>query len=174
MTRISPFTLTLKMGLFVLICTFIYLGNLLPLQTLPRGWAMPDFVLLLAMTWSVRRPEFTPPALLAVMFLLGDLLLSRPPGLGAALMLMACGHLQRRSNRLNLAGFSAEWSRVALLILGIMLLERIILAITFLPVPSLKLSALQGFASMVSYPLVVGACALFLGIRHNSTQDTLR
>ncbi len=174
MTRISPLTLVLKMNLFVVICIVIYLGNLLPLQTLPRSWAMPDFVFLLAMVWSVRRPEFAPPALLAVVFLLGDFLLSRPPGLGAALMLIACGHLQRRSSRLNLAGFGTEWGRVALLILGTMVLERIILAITFLPIPNLSLSVVQGFATMASYPLVVAACALFLGIRHHSTQNTLR
>ena len=41
----------------------------------------PDLLIAFAFAWSLRRPEYVPSLLLALLFLLADLLLQRPPGL---------------------------------------------------------------------------------------------
>ena len=54
----------------------------------------PDLLIAFALAWSLRRPEYVPTLLLAILFLLGDLLLQRPPGLWALLALLACENLK--------------------------------------------------------------------------------
>ncbi|MEO0503273.1 MAG: rod shape-determining protein MreD, partial [Pseudomonadota bacterium] len=71
--------------------------HMLPLQTATGGWIWPDFILAFALAWSVRRPDYVPLALLAGLFLLADLLLQRPPGLWAALALVACAQSDAHS-----------------------------------------------------------------------------
>lgn len=67
---------------FVVLVTTILFFHLLPLQTATGGLIWPDFLLAFALSWSVRRPEYVPSTLLAVAFLMADLLLQRPPGFG--------------------------------------------------------------------------------------------
>ena len=171
MTGSSPLQLWTMRAVFTALVILILLGNLLPLQTLPRNWAGPDLLLCAAMAWSVRRPDYVPLPLLAVLFLLADLLLSRPPGLGAALMLLACHDLQSRMRRLRDAGFVAEWTRAAALIVAVALANRIILLLLLVPVPPLPLSLFQTVATALVYPLVVGISALVFGVRLSAPGD---
>ena len=150
---------------FVALALLILLINLLPLQTLPRGWAGPDLLMCLAMVWSVRRPDFVPVSLLAGVLLLADFLLSRPPGLAAALTLLACYDLRTRMRRLRDAGFAAEWARAALLIVAVAIAYRIILAILLVPVPPIGLSVFQTIATALFYPVVVAVSAVIFGVR---------
>ncbi|THH35448.1 rod shape-determining protein MreD [Aliishimia ponticola] len=158
-------------AVFVALALVILLGNLLPLQTLTRGWAGPDLLFGFALAWSVRRPEYVPVPLLAAVFFLADLLLSRPPGLGAALMLMACFDLQTRMLRLRDAGFAAEWGRAAVLIIATAVANRVALAIFFVPAPSLILATFQTIATAAVYPLIVGVSALVFGVRLSAPGD---
>lgn len=150
---------------FVAVTLLILLGNLLPLQTVPRGWAGPDLVFCLAMAWSVRRPDFVPIPLLGAVFLLSDFLLSRPPGLAAALMLLACHDLRVRMRQLRDSGFAAEWMRAALLIVAVALVYRLVLGLVVVPVPPLGVTAFQTVATALCYPLAVGVSALAFGVR---------
>ena len=150
---------------FAALSLLILLGNMLPLHTFPRGWAGPDLLLCLGMAWSVRRAEFVPLPFLALIFLLCDFLLFRPPGLGAALMVYACYNLQNRAFRLRDAGFLAEWSRVAMLVLGVAIVERLVLAVLLIPVPALGLVVSQTVATILCYPLVVFISAIMFGVR---------
>ena len=59
----------------------VYMLELVPLQTTPRDFAGPDLILLMTFAFALRRPEFVPPALVALVIVLGDLLLLRPPHL---------------------------------------------------------------------------------------------
>lgn len=156
---------------FVAIAMLILLVNLLPLQTVPRGWAGPDLLFCLAMTWSVRRPDYVPTLLLGAVFLLADFLLSRPPGLAAALMLLACYDLRSRMRRLRDSGFAAEWLRATLLIVAVAVAYRVVLALLLLPVPPLALTAFQAVVTALCYPLVVGVSALLFGVRLSAPGD---
>ena len=150
---------------FVAIAIMTLLSSLLPLQTIPRSWAGPDLLFCLALTWSVRRPEYVPIWLLAGVFLLADFMLSRPPGLLAALMLMACGNMQSRARHLHVTGFMTEWLRAGILIFAAAVLYRLTLAILLVPTPPIGLHATQIIGTIVAYPLVVMISALLFGIR---------
>ncbi len=150
---------------FLAVALIILLGDLLPLQTLPRGWAGPDLLFCFGMAWSVRRPDYVPMVLLGCVFLIADLLLSRPPGLFAALMLVACFDLQSRMRRLRDAGFAAEWARACILIVAAAIAYRVILAVVLVPVPPLSLTVFQVALTALAYPVVVGLSAFVFGVR---------
>lgn len=158
-------------AVFIGMALLILVSNLLPLQTVPRLWAGPDLLFCLAMAWSVRRPDFVPLGLLAGVFLLADLLLSRPPGLAAALMLIACFDLQTRKRKLRDSGFLAEWLRAAALIVLVMVAGRIVQTILIIPLPSLSLTLFQTVATLLAYPVVVAISAIFFGVRVGAPGD---
>lgn len=171
MTNVSVLRLWSMRAAFVGMALLVLLVDLLPLQTLPRGWAGPDLLFGLAMAWSVRRPSYVPIPLLGAVFLLADLLLSRPPGLAAALMLLACSDLRRRMWRLRDSGFAAEWMRATLLIVAVAVGYRIVLALLLVPVPPLGLSAFHTLATALCYPLAVGLSVLVFGVRLSAPGD---
>ena len=96
----------------------------------------PDLLIAFAFAWSLRRPEYVPSLLLALVFLLADLLLQRPPGLWARIALLACENLKGRSRSLRDATFGAEWIAVAVMLAGILIINRIVLSLVLVPAPS--------------------------------------
>jgi rod shape-determining protein MreD len=171
MSNTSVLRLWTMRAAFVGLALLILLVNLLPLQTVPRGWAGPDLIFCLALAWSVRRPDYVPIVLLGAVFLMADLVLSRPPGLAAALMLLACFNLRTRMRRLRDSGFLAEWARAILLIIAVAVIYRLVLALVLVPIPPLGLSIFQTVATALSYPLVVGFSALLFGLRASVPGD---
>lgn len=169
MSDLSASRLWLQRGVFIALSLAILIGHLLPLQTQPTRWVTPDLLICIALCWSMRRPDAVPLGLLAGVFLMADFLLQRPPGLWAALALIACAHVQARATILRAGGFATEYLRIGLLICAITLGARVILAAFLLPLPSLGLSLLQTVLTVLAYPLVVGV-ALLLGLRDPSTE----
>ena len=60
---------------------------------------MPDVLLCVTFVCCIRRPQYVPMLIIALVFLFQDLLLNRPPGLFASLTLIASEWLKRRSRR---------------------------------------------------------------------------
>lgn len=131
----------------------------------PRLWIPPDLILCFACAWSLRRPEFVPATSLAVVFLLADLLLQRPPGLWAVLALAGCENLKSRARSLRDAGFGAEWMTVGLIMIGIAALYRLVLAVALVDVPSLPLWLSELGMTVLFYPLVVAVTHFLMGVR---------
>ena len=105
---------------FVGLVAMIVFFQLLPLQTQPRAFTGPDLVLAFTFAWAIRRPDYVPPLQLAILLLLCDVLLQRPPGLWAALVFLATERLKLHSTGLRDAGFATECLRVALSVLGVL------------------------------------------------------
>ena len=156
---------------FLLLALVILLGNLLPLQTMARGWAGPDLLFCFALAWSHRRPDVMTLGLLAVVFFTADLLLSRPPGLAAAFMLIACNDMQIRARRVRDGGFASEWARVVFLIVAVALAYRITLALFLLPVPPVAITVYQVVATALVYPLVVAISVFVFGLRQTAVVE---
>jgi rod shape-determining protein MreD len=150
---------------FVGICAVTIFFHLLPLQTAPRNWAGPDLIIALAFAWALRRPEYVPALSVAVVMLLADLMLQRPPGLLALLVVLAVENLKSRSRGLREAPFLAEWSVVAVVLIAITLLNRLILGILVVLQAPLGLSIFQLVATLMFYPVVVGFSRFVLGVR---------
>lgn len=130
-----------------------------------RVWIGPDLLIAFAFAWSLRRPEYVPILLLAVLFLLSDLLLQRPPGLWAMLALLACENLRGRSRSLRDSTFGAEWIAISLLLLGILMVNRIVLSILLVTPPQLGLSLIELGMTILVYPAVVLVTRTVMGVR---------
>ncbi|MEM7295578.1 MAG: rod shape-determining protein MreD [Pseudomonadota bacterium] len=152
---------------FAAVAATLLLAALLPLNVLPRNYAGPDVLLALTRAWVIRKPEHLPFLVIAAVMLLADLLLQRPPGLWAALVLLGSQVLRHRAEPLRDAGFGTELLFAALTILGVFAGYTLITALAFLPQPaaSLSLSALAG--TLLAYP----ACALSLRYAYSTRSE---
>ncbi|MEM6759847.1 MAG: rod shape-determining protein MreD [Pseudomonadota bacterium] len=153
-----------------LVITLIFF-HLLPLQTAAGGWIWPDLILAFALAWSVRRPDYVPAPLLAAVFLMADLLLQRPPGLWAALALVACTQMQLRARSLRDATLSSELIAAAAWIIVVGISYRVALAIFLIDMPALLPSAIQITATVLAYPVVVAITHALMGVRKLAPGD---
>ncbi|KIC10930.1 membrane protein [Leisingera sp. ANG-M1] len=154
-------------GLALLIMFF----HLLPLDTAPRFWAPPDFLLLLAMAWSLRRPDFVPALSIALVMLLADLLFLRPPGLLALLTVLGCGLLKARAAPHRESTFASEWLTVALVLTGIATLNRLVLVLFGVEQAPISLTVIQIVMTILAYPLAVWVSQTILGVRKLSPAE---
>ncbi|MFV2035301.1 MAG: rod shape-determining protein MreD, partial [Halocynthiibacter sp.] len=127
----------------------------------------PDLLVGLAFGWVLRRPEYVPVVLIALVFLAADLLFQRPPGLFAALVIWGSEFLRSRSHFMREFPFLLEWVIVATVIAGVMVANRLIQLAVVLEPPALGLTAIQFATTVLAYPLVVLFSWLALGVRHH-------
>lgn len=160
-------------AVYFALCLATVLFGLVPLDTAPRGWAGPDLLLALTFAWAVRCPGYVPAPLVAAVFLLADLMFQRPPGLWAALALLASERFRARAAALLPASFLLEWLEVAAALAVMTLLYRLTLGIVAVDQPPPSLSMSQMAATVAVYPLVVGFSALALGVRKTVQPDML-
>ncbi len=171
MNELSQTRLWLMRGAFLLLTLVILFFHLLPLETAPRRLAGPDLLLCFAMAWSLRRPDYVPALVLAVAFLLSDLLLQRPPGLWAMLALIGCENLKSRGRSLRDANFAAEWITVGLIIIGIALAYRLVLVLALVDLPSLTLSLSELAMTLLFYPAIATVTHFVMGVRMAAPGD---
>ena len=145
--------------------------RLLPLDTTPASWPGPDLLLCLALAWVLRRPDYVPALLIAAVFLLEDFLLMRPPGLWALIVLAATEFLRARHVQMRELGLLMEWLVVAVVITAMVLVNRLVLAVTAVPQAELGLVALHMLTTILAYPFVVGLCFLALRLRKPTTGE---
>ena len=117
------------------------------------------------LAWSVRRPDYVPLTTLALVLLLADFLLGRPPGLAAALMLLAAADIQARSRTIRDAGFATEWARAGLLIVGTAFAGQLVQLLLLTNPPGFGLLISQTILTALAYPLCVGVTAGLMGVR---------
>lgn len=158
-------------GLFVVLALIILFWNLLPLSTLPATWAGPDLLVALTFAWALRRPEFVPVVLIALVMFLADLLLQRPPGLMAFLVVLGAEQLKARAVGLRDASFAGEWAAASLVVIAVFMLNRVTLAILMVDQAPLGLTLTQMVATIVIYPVVVLFSHLVLGVRRLAPGD---
>lgn len=155
------------LGLALLILFF----HLLPLDTLPRRWAPPDMLVAFVFAWALRRPEYMPILSLAIILLLADLLLQRPPGLMALLLVLGTEYLKTQISGLREASFVGEWLAVGMVLVGITALNRLILVLLAVQPPALGLSLIQMVLTVAIYPLVVLITQSVMGVRKRAPGD---
>lgn len=154
----------------VLAFVFIFF-NLLPLKSFPIGWAGPDLFLALTVAWVLRRPEFVPPLLIALVMVLGDLMYHRPPGLWAAFVLVGAETLRARYIGLRDLTFLVEWASVTTTLVMITLAYRAVLALLLVDQVPLGLSLMQLVMTLVIYPVIVVVSQTMFGVRKLAPGD---
>ncbi len=167
----SPLRLWLMRAGFVFLIVLILFFHLLPLETSPRQWAMPDLIIGFACAWAVRRPEYVPALSLAAVFLLTDLLFQRPPGLWAMLALIGCEYLKSAGRSLRDSSFPSEWLAVGTVIVVITAANRLLLAITLIDTPGIGLTLFELGMTLLFYPLMVLVTHVLMGVRKTAPGD---
>lgn len=156
---------------FAGLISLVALIQLLPIHPGPGGIPGPDVILLIAFSWIIMRPDYVPVLLFAVMFLLADLLLMRPPGLWTALAILAGEFLRGRQAQLRVASFPVEWAVVAGLVAAMTLINAVVLAIFNVDQPGLWTSVIRLTFTILCYPLVVILAGRAFGVRKISALD---
>jgi len=148
--------------------------RILPVDLRPGAWPGPDLVLLLCFAWVMRRPDFVPLLLAGLLLLTADFIYMHPPGLWAALGVLAIEFL--RPNRIDESEtpFMFEWFEVAL-VLGFMILaNRFILGLFAVPQHSILLEFIFYMMNLASYPIIVIMSVRVLGVRRPISAAELR
>ncbi|RMC36553.1 rod shape-determining protein MreD [Paracoccus alkanivorans] len=158
-------------GLFILCQALILFARLLPLWTGHIGRPGPDLALCLLFVWLLRRPDQLAAPMIAGLFLLEDVLLLRPPGLWAAIVLIGSEFARSRENRWRDQPFMIEWLRVSILMGVMMLGYRMVQFLFLLPVPAFGNVLLQYISTVGFYPLVVLAARWLIGLRRISPAE---
>lgn len=127
--------------------------------------APPDLLYALLVAWVIRRPQGVPLALVVALGLFADLMLSRPLGLGALVLLFAVELFRQRGRLFWGAPFPLEWVAVVLAFAFMLGLEHLVLMVAFMPSPGLSTSLHHLAATAVSYPIVVLGITWCLGVR---------
>lgn len=162
----------LHRALFVLLALFLIFWRLLPLPLSQISlcaeratWCFftvwlnrmpgPDLLLCLIFAWTMRRPDYLPALLIAAVVLLEDMILMRPPGLWAGLVLLASEFVRGRVALTRELSFGIEWLLVAGLMLTLLLAYRLVFSMVLLPQPGFGFAMVQVIWSILCYPVVV-------------------
>ena len=164
---VDPFAISrlLHYGLFAVVALGALLISHLPLSIGQNGWPTPQVTFAFAAVWILRRPDFLPVALIATVAIMSDFLMQRPPGLWAALTILALEFLRTRSHA------SREWPvllecAIFALILGLMLVvNRLVLAIFVVDQSSLGIEVQQLITTAAFYPFAMWASVYLMGVK---------
>ena len=151
--------------LFVGLAAGLLFLRLLPVDSGTEGWPGPDLLLCLICAWTMRRPDFLPVGLVAAVVVMEDLILMRPPGLWAALVVMAAEFIRSRVALTRELTFVVEWLLVAGIMISLFLCYRVIFALAFVPQAGFGYAMVQVIWSILCYPLVVVVSRLALDLR---------
>ncbi len=141
--------------LFVVVCGIVVLVQTLPLPGAATSWPDPDLIVAIAFAWTLRRPRLLPPLLVGGVVLLADLILMRPPGLWALLVVLGCVYLAYRQKDLSQVMFGIDWAYAGGTIVVIHAVYYLLQFPLFLPTMAAAPLAMQALFTIASYPLVV-------------------
>lgn len=132
---------------------------LIPFAPVASG-AKPDLVFALLAAAVLRRPDRVPLALVLGLGIAGDILLARPPGLGALGLLAGVEVLRAAAGRLGGAPFLLHWLAVAVVFAGVVALTEAMLALVLLPGAGVVWAGRHVAATVAVYPLAALLVAL--------------
>jgi len=151
-------------AIFLGLACLIMFAQLLPIDNRPDSWPFPDLLLLLTFVWLVRRPDFAPVIVIGSVFLLADLFFQRPPGLWAALVVIATELVRTRSKGLRDFPILLEWLSVAGTIVALVLANRMVLSLVMIDRAPLGATLIQMILTILIYPLIVFLAHFVFGV----------
>ncbi len=157
--RLAP--LTERIALPVLGIIAIY-AALLPFSP-GSGAPVPDILYCLVIAWVLRRPASAPLAVVLVLGLLADFLLTRPIGLGALGLVLASEVIRGRSALLRGVPFVLEWLAAMLVFFCMLAAITLVLRVSFADAPGLGPLGWHIAATAAIYPFVALLLVLCLG-----------
>lgn len=152
-----------RLLLVALTCAIVFF-HLLPIKVGSGSVPAPDLFIALLFAWVLRRPDYVPPLLVALVMLSLDMLFMRPPGLWAALTLIGVEFLRSREPFQRDQSFAVEWVMVSAVMTLMVVANRLILSIFVVEQAGFGLSLVQLAFTIVAYPLVVLVSQFLLGV----------
>ena len=149
---------------FIVFAIILIFGQLLPLDTRPDVWAAPNWLLAITLAWVARRPDYVPVFVVALIFLLADLLFQRPPGLWTALVVILTEMLRARTASIRDLPLLLEWGTVAVGIVAITLVNRVVLMVVMSPQQPLALTLIEMVMTIVFFPIVIVIAQFVFGV----------
>ena len=159
------------LGLWLALAGVTTLIRILPLSGPEPGWPAPDVFLALTFAWVLRRPAHLPALAIALTYLAQDLMLMRPPGLWALIVLVGSEFLRRRASVVREMNLLLEWAMVGAVLIAMTLAYRFGLAIVMVGRDPLDLSLARLAVTILVYPLVVWALQSVLRVRKPATGE---
>jgi len=142
-------------ALYTVLSIFALAIPLLPLGFSPLRSAMPDLFFALTIAWVVRDSRSAPLVLVALLAILADAVLMRPMGLWAGLIVISSELVRLNERMIREGGFLAELIFFALTLVAMLIVQNLVLLITFAePYPLPELAQFVVF-SVVFYLIIV-------------------
>ena len=139
--------------LYFCIGLLIIFFQILPLQTTPQNWSGPNVLLVFFASIVTKRPEYTSSFLLALVFLIEDFFLMRPPGLMPALIVISFYILKRKIQNQEENSLISVWVNVATCLTLVLLIYYMISVLLFLPSAGFSLTLMEIIVSLALYPI---------------------
>lgn len=149
----------------------LMLLNLMPISVGTR-WPGPDLLVVITFAWVLRRPRYVPVTIVAIVFLMADILFMRPLGLWAALMVLSVEFLRLREPSMREKPFPVEWASVATTLLIATVAYRLILTISLVDPPAISLTFLQYVLTVLAYPVVILVSRFIFGVNKMTLSQT--
>ena len=166
--RLKSLTYPILFTVIVFILIFI---KVLPINTVPQEWTAPDLLLCVTLVWCLRKPTGAPIILLAVLFLLQDIICQRPIGLFAAVATLICEWAKRQALRAEEFPFLLEWVTAAFAMLAMFILIQSIASLSLIAKPSIWIFTKEMIFTIMAYPLVTFLCRYGLGLRTHQVTE---
>ncbi len=154
----------LRLAVFIGLCLLATVAALIPLGA-GGGLMPPDLLFGLVLAWALRAPDPLPVWALVALGLFGDVMLSRPIGLGALGLLLAAEAMRRVAPRLRGTPFPLEWATAAALFALMLGCMQIALRIALADTPPASDLARYLVATVIAYPAAALAASAALGRR---------
>ncbi|MEM9708667.1 MAG: rod shape-determining protein MreD [Pseudomonadota bacterium] len=158
-------------GLYVGAVLLIVLILMLPFGPSAGRLPGPDLILALTIAWAMRRSDHLPILLVAAAMLLADFLLMRPPGLMAALTVIAVEVIRAREGQWRDLPLVLEWLIGAALIVAIVAANALLLAVFFVPQPTLGHTLIRLILTIGAYPITLFAALYIFGVARASGRE---
>ena len=139
--------------LYFCIGLLIIFFQILPLQTTPQSWSGPNVLLVFFAALVIKRPEFTSSILIAVVFLIEDFFLMRPPGLMSSLTVLGLYILKTKFQNQEETSFVFVWGNVAICLTLILLICYFVSKLLFIPSAGLRLTIMEITVTLAIYPI---------------------
>ncbi len=119
------------------------------------GGTFPDILYCLMVAWVIRRSATAPLLLVLLLAIIGDVMMMRPLGLWALLLVLATELMRYSEKTLYEVPFVIEWIYVSLLFLLLQLAQNLIFFVTFSETYPLADILWYFLATSLVYPVIV-------------------
>ena len=161
--RLTLMRLLFAAGL-VAIAVVVLFARLLPIDLTPGRIPGPDVLLAFVFAWVLRRPDYVPVLLVAILFFVMDMMFLRVPGVWPLMIVAGSEFLRRREPAMREQHFLVEWGLVAATLFAMLIAQRLLLSVFFVDQVQFGRALLQLMATTAIYPIAVFVSVYVLGI----------